>query len=84
MSDKEKLDEILVRTSEIKSEVDAINRGLYGDPKNKVPGLLDRQDIDERRISAIENNQKKFFAIVGGIVVVLEVAWNFIKHKFNI
>lgn len=89
MSDveKDKLDELLSMTMEIKNDVDAINRGLYGDPKNKVSGLIDRQDMDERRIAAIEGNQKKFFAVLGFIGVAVQVAlnlvWDYVKGIFK-
>ena len=45
--------------SYVKTELATIKRGVYGDPDNKVPGLMDRQVEDERRITALEEEQKK-------------------------
>lgn len=42
-----------------KTELSTIKRGVYGDPDNKVPGLMDRQLEDERRIKALEESKKQ-------------------------
>jgi hypothetical protein len=85
--EKEKIDVLIQKVDEIKIEVDTIKRGIYGDQKNKVSGLIDRQDLDERRISAIEGNQKRFFAVLGMIGVAVQVAlnlvWDYVKGMFK-
>lgn len=43
----------------VKKELDDIKRGVHGDPANKVPGLIDRQLEDERRIKDIEDKMKE-------------------------
>ena len=42
-----------------KTELSTIKRGGYGDPHNKVPGLMDRQMEDEKRIKALEEAKKQ-------------------------
>jgi hypothetical protein len=74
-----------------KKELGEIKRGVYGDPANKVPGLIDRQLNDERRLNNIEEERKKekqtkkiiiavgtfIFAILQGIAVfIYEVFFN--------
>jgi hypothetical protein len=85
--EKEKIDVLIQKVDEIKIEVDTIKRGIYGDQKNKVAGLIDRQDLDERRISAIEGNQKRFFAVLGmigvAVQVVLNLVWDYVKGMFK-
>lgn len=79
--EKAKLDVLLVKMDEMMIELDTIKRGLYGDQKNKVPGLLERQDRDEQRISSIENKQFKFYAVLTGVFVAVQIIYNFIKDK---
>jgi hypothetical protein len=83
MSDSEKteLAKISGQLESMMDELASIKRGIYGDEKNKYQGLIDRQDRDERRIDAIENRQWKSAFIIGGLLVVLEVAWNYLKDK---
>jgi hypothetical protein len=42
-----------------KKELGEIKRGVYGDPANKVLGLIDRQEIDERRLALLEEERKR-------------------------
>lgn len=74
-----------------KKELGEIKRGVYGDPANKVIGLIDRQEIDEKRLSSIEEERKKekqlrkilitvgtviFAALQGIAVFIYEVFFN--------
>jgi len=76
----------------ILNEVHSLNRGLYGDPKNGVKGLIQRQDDDERRISQLEQDTKEIKSSVKGIrnkliwsgagfVAGLQALWEFVKWK---
>lgn len=57
MNDKEnsKLDKFIHKFDAhcelVKTELGEIKRGLYGDPGNKAPGLIDRQSNDEKIIA---------------------------------
>lgn len=73
-----------------KKELGEIKRGVYGDPANKVLGLIDRQEIDERRLSILEQDkkqeqtQKKTILWVIGILFTAVQAvgiavWEFLK-----
>lgn len=42
-----------------KKELAEIKRGVYGDPANKVLGLIDRQTLDEKRLTLLEEEKKK-------------------------
>ena len=67
-------------------KVDRLDRGLYGDPDNKTMGLIDRQEIDEKRIdelvkSASESKLKKMGLFATGGALLVE-AWHHIKSAF--
>ena len=49
----------------MEEKVDNIDRGMYGDKVNKQPGLLDRQELDEKRLSKIESKQVRQAIILG-------------------
>lgn len=54
----------------MKKSIDNIDRGVYGDKPNKIPGLIDRQNADEERIAALEKNmvsKKTVYAWVAGL-----------------
>lgn len=60
-------------------DVRKIKRGLYGDPDNKVLGLIDRQEIDEKRIVVLEghivkdkNTTKRIGIITGSAIALVE------------
>lgn len=74
---------------ETRHELETIKRGIYGDPKNKVLGLIERQDNDEqrmdesdKRMTKIENKQYKIGLLLAGILMGVDVIWNFIKQNF--
>ena len=68
-----------------KKELGEIKRGVYGDPANKVLGLIDRQEIDERRLALLEEErkreqlQKKTILWVIGIIFTAGQVWEFFK-----
>lgn len=61
---------------EMRSEVHDIKRGLYGDQKNKVPGLIDLPP----RVYSLEESRKKALWILGGIIALLEAALHIAKE----
>ena len=68
-------------------DVKTIKRGLYGDPDNKVIGLIERQDKDEIRLDALEaidrsqNLKKKWFT---GLLVVATGIIEWFAHAKDI
>lgn len=72
----------------ILDEVHALNRGIYGDAKNGTPGLLQRQDRDEKRIETIEGElvklkgfRNKVIWTGAGFVAGIQGLWELIKWK---
>lgn len=63
-------------------ELHTISRGLYGDPQNKVPGLIQRQERDEDDIRKLKAFQTKLSILWGMIIVTAGVVWEFIRAKF--
>lgn len=74
----------------VKEELATIKRGVYGDPENKVSGLMERQLEDERRISDLEEYNKKeqlqkktILWVIGVMFTALQAAgiavWEFVK-----
>ena len=53
----------------IDNNITSIHRAVYGDPQNKVIGLLDRQDEDEEI-------HKKILADIRPVVAVHKFIWN--------
>lgn len=83
MTSEEKIDCILKLCEKQGKDIERINRGLYGDPDNKLPGLIDRQISDEGRIQKLEthNDRQKWY--LGGIGVALMIAWEVIGDFFK-
>lgn len=83
MTSEEKLDACLRHLETQGKAIDRINRGLYGDPDNKLPGLIDRQISDETRIHKLElhNDRQKWYA--GGIFAVILTAWELVGDFFK-
>ena len=69
------MDEIKKMLGELHLDVHDIKRGVYGDPKNKVKGLVDlRDDVD-----SLKDSKKKTFWVLVGAGAVIE----FIIHIAN-
>lgn len=63
---EKKVDNTLDVLGEMNEELKKLNRGIYGDKDNKTPGLIERQEADEKkledlekRVFGIEENNKK-------------------------
>jgi hypothetical protein len=74
--DKEYLDEKFAftnhQTASLKTTVDKIERGVYGDEDNDVPGLLQNSRDHHRRIKVFEEIKKKAIWISAGVLLVAE------------
>lgn len=87
MTESDKLDKILDHLECHGRDIADIKRGVYGDPVNKQPGLVDRQIQDEKRIAAIEESQTKRKYWLAGAAAVVTVVINglvfFFKEIFS-
>lgn len=72
----ERFDSMAKTMQNITSEVHEIKRGLYGDQRNKVAGLIDLPP----RVGSLEESRKKALWVAGGIIAVLEFAWHLLKE----
>lgn len=60
-------------------EVGTIKRGVYGDPDNKVSGLIDTDREQHKRIKSLEESRKKALFFGGGLVAAFEGLWHWLK-----
>lgn len=71
----------------ILDEVAKINRGLYGDPVNKVPGMMQSHyDLKAEFDLEKENRKKRTWMIAGfssAASFSLPVLWEWFKKIFN-
>lgn len=75
--------------NQISSDISTINRGLYGDPTNDVPGLLERQKTTELEVhkvstsvKGIKTTQAKITAAAAAVVAVGNVVFYLVKSWF--
>lgn len=78
MSDLEHIQEQL---GEILVKVNSIELGVYGDEKNKIPGLIDHQKGHHDRIKSLEESRKKALWYGSGALLTLNALYHFIKDK---
>jgi len=89
MSDREndKLDKILNKLDTIGDDVEDLKRGVHGDKVNKTKGLIDRQEEDEKRITALENKNRNEKYWIGGFSAAasLGLPWliEWLKKQFG-
>lgn len=87
MTTDEKLDTCLKLLEKQGKDIERINRGLYGDPDNKLHGLIDRQIRDEKRIHDLEQNNDRRKWWTGGVIAALTLVfsflWQWIKDLFK-
>lgn len=86
MSEKEndKLDKVLYHLETLGKSVAKIERGVYGDPDNDVPGLIKENKSQETRIKSLEENQKKQKWIIAGVSFSVPVIIHFVKQKIGL
>jgi hypothetical protein len=77
MNQEEKIDKIL-------THVEKLNRGMYGDPDNGVPGLIKENQDQEVRLKAVEENQKKVKYWIAGFSFAVPSLLYFVKEKLGL
>lgn len=75
--------EILKLQKQIQQDVNSIKRAIYGDEMNKVPGLIDRQIIDEKEIARLKDAKKKFYWIAAGFLMAIQFVREFVVKLFQ-
>ena len=85
-ADESKLLQTFVTSQEntnkqVLAELSTIHRGLYGDDKNKTPGLIERQEEDEERISRLEKWNERIMWIWGAVVTLVVGAWELLGDQ---
>lgn len=63
-------------------EIHTIKRGIYGDEQNRVKGLIDTDQEQHIRIKNLEETKKQAVWFFGGMLIVIEIVWQFLKEKF--
>lgn len=75
------------RLDKILTEVEKINRGLYGDPENKVKGLMQEHYELKDDVQKIKENEKKkawfIAAFSSGASFGLPYLWELVKNFFQ-
>lgn len=88
MTSEQKIDAILKLCEKQGNDIDEIKRGLYGDQRNKLPGLIDRQINDEKEIAAIKasNEKAKWWAagFTAALTLIVSVLYNAAKQIFGL
>jgi hypothetical protein len=85
MSAEEQTDlkRLFQKMEEIGDKVESIDRGLYGDAKNKVVGLMQKQFEVEDRVKVLEDKDKKRVWMVAGFSsaasFTLPMLWDWFK-----
>src|SRR6185295_18143589 len=66
----------------ILDDVHTIKRGVYGDEKNKVKGLIQTDIEQHERIKSLEDTRRKFIYMATAAVLVIEGLIHLLK-SFN-
>lgn len=66
------LDEVKATLALMSKDLTDIKRGVYGDPINKVRGLIETDLEQHQRLTALEDTKKKFFWLATAFVTFLE------------
>ncbi len=72
------------RLDKIDLALEDISRGIYGDPKNKIPGVLDNVATHHIRLKSLEETRKKALYWLGGagaVVIFLVELFHWITHQ---
>jgi hypothetical protein len=64
---------------ELATETAEIKRGVYGDAKNQVPGLIQTDRNQDERLTSLENTRSKFIWWTAGALAAVEGVWHWIK-----
>jgi hypothetical protein len=66
--------------TKVSEDMDELKRGLYGDPKNKVSGLIDRQTKSESDIKGIKTRNARLGWYGAGFITAINGIIYFIKE----
>jgi hypothetical protein len=69
--------------TQIAEDVNEVKRGLYGDPKNEVVGVITRQNLYAQELKKVKLRLNRAFWWGGGVIAGLNVAIFFIKEWFT-
>lgn len=75
------LNQSLVNTN-LTNDLGEVKRGVYGDIKNKVPGLIDRQGTMETDLKTVKGRQRKVYFTAGGIILGFNACIFLVKEFF--
>lgn len=73
----DKLDKIL-------KQVESINRGLYGDAVNKVPGLMQQHYELDAKVDKLQESEKKRTWMAGGVSLTFPLVVMWLKDKLGL
>jgi hypothetical protein len=89
MTIEQNIENINQNISVLVDDVRTIKRGVYGDPSNKVVGIIERQLMDDLRISVLEDsiikdkNSTKKLGIMAGVAIIILEGWHQFKDVFK-
>lgn len=79
---------LLLKVEAISDHVESIDRGLYGDPKNKVPGLMQQLYETKEEVQVLKDKDKKRTWMIAGFSsaasLTLPVLWEWVKKHFGL
>lgn len=79
-------EQILNRLASAEEDIEDLNRGVYGDDKNEVPGIHQRVGVIERILKKMQDDRKtdktKFVYFCMGASAVIGVIGWLIEHFF--
>lgn len=75
----DQLAQITATLKRMENEIHEIKRGVYGDPINRVKGLIETDQEQHKRIKTLENGHKKLLWFGGGVLAITEVIIQIIK-----
>jgi len=78
-----KLEDILQRLHLAEQQINTIQRGVYGDSKNEVKGLIQIVRDIEKTVKQIQDYRKKVIYFSGGALAVIEIIVQIVKWKYN-
>jgi len=82
--EKDRIEVVIEKLEDLHVELQTVKRGVYGDEKNKVKGLI-QTDIElHERITKLEEVNKKAVWYGLGFVGAFELGWHLFKSKLGL
>lgn len=72
------------KLDKIYEAVEKINRGLYGDADNKVPGLMQSHYELRDDVNKLKDDKKKQRWIIAGVSITVPVIIHLLKEKLGL